>query len=83
MQIAIHGIGDKSHVYGFLKTIEKAINKNPRDNHRHGIVHCQITDEILINKFKELDAIAYIQPIFADYDWHIVEDRVGVDLAQN
>lgn len=81
MQIAIHGIGDKA-MYMAFEAIEKAINKNPRDNHRHGIVHCQITDEILINKFKELDAIAYIQPIFADYDWHIVEDRVGVDLAK-
>ena len=26
--------------------------------------------------------MAYIQPIFLDYDWHIVEDRVGPDLMK-
>lgn len=76
MQIAIHGIGDKS-MYMSFESIEKALVKNPKKDHRHGIVHCQITDDYLLNKFAELKAIAYIQPIFLDYDWHIVKDRVG------
>ena len=36
-------------MYIAFEAIEKALDKNPRDNHRHGIVHCQITDEALIN----------------------------------
>lgn len=76
IQVAIHGIGDKS-MYMAFESIEKALIKNPREDHRHGIVHCQITDEYLLNKFAELNAVAYIQPIFLDYDWHIVKDRVG------
>lgn len=81
MQIAIHGIGDKAMHMAF-EAIEKALAKNPKKNYRHGIVHCQITDEYLLNKFKELNMVAYIQPIFLDYDWHIAESRVGSDLVK-
>ena len=76
IQVAIHGIGDKA-MYMAFSSIEKSLRDNPRDDHRHGIVHCQITDEYLLDRFKELNAVAYIQPIFLDYDWKIVKDRVG------
>lgn len=76
MQIAIHCIGDKA-MYMALSSIKKAISQYPKINHRHGIVHCQITDKYLIDKYKELDLIAYIQPIFLDNDIHIIEDRIG------
>lgn len=76
--VAIHGIGDRA-MYMALESIEKTLINNPNKDHRHGIVHCQITDDLLLNKFKELDIIAYIQPIFLDYDWKIVMDRVGKD----
>lgn len=75
-QIAIHGIGDKA-MYIALESIEKTLNKNPKKDHRHGIVHAQITDEYLLNKFRDLEAIAYIQPIFLDYDWKMVKSRIG------
>lgn len=81
MQIAIHCIGDRA-MYMAFEALEKVLKKNPRENHRHGIVHCQITDEYLLDKFKELDILAYIQPIFLDYDWHITESRIGSDLTK-
>lgn len=81
MQIAIHAIGDKA-MYMAFESIEKALNNSPKNDHRHGIVHCQITDRYLLNKFKELDMIAYIQPIFLDYDWKIAESRVGPELIK-
>lgn len=77
-QIAIHGIGDKG-MYMAFEAMEKAIAEYPRKDHRHGIVHAQITDEYLLDKFKELDAVAYIQPIFLDYDWKMVRARVGAE----
>ncbi|NLK43050.1 MAG: amidohydrolase [Tissierellia bacterium] len=80
-QVAIHAIGDRA-MYMSMESIERALKKYPKKDHRHGIVHCQITDEVLLNKFKELDLVAYIQPIFLDYDWKIVRDRVGVDLEK-
>ncbi|MBV7274617.1 amidohydrolase [Clostridium sp. PL3] len=76
MQIAVHCIGDKA-MYMTFEAFQKALKVNPKKNHRHSIVHCQITDEILLNKFKELDIIAHIQPIFIHYDLHMVEDRIG------
>lgn len=80
-QLAIHAIGDRA-MYVAMEGIEKALKKYPKKDHRHGIVHCQITDETLLNKFRELDLIAYIQPIFLDYDWKIVRDRVGEELEK-
>lgn len=81
MHVAIHGIGDGA-MYMAVESIEKALRKNPREDHRHGIVHCQITDVNLMNKFKELNLVAYVQPIFLHYDMHIVEDRIGKERAR-
>lgn len=76
MQIAVHCIGD-----GILKMVlsafEKALRTHNREDHRHGIVHCQITDEESLKKFSELKLHAYIQSIFLNYDINIVEERVG------
>ncbi|MTI58041.1 amidohydrolase [Geosporobacter ferrireducens] len=81
MQLAIHCIGDKVMDMAF-DSIEKAQQGKFRENARHGIIHCQITDETLLNRYKELDVIAHIQPIFIDYDLHIVEQRVGKERAK-
>lgn len=75
-QVAIHGIGDRA-IQMALSSIGNALDENPRKNHRHGIVHAQITNKKIFNKFKDINAMAYIQPIFLDYDWSMVSDRVG------
>jgi len=41
MQAAIHAIGDGCLDY-VLNAVENALNENPRTDHRHGVVHCQI-----------------------------------------
>lgn len=78
VQIAIHAIGDGAmeQVLDAYATVIR--NENPN---RHGIIHCQITDRPLLERFKALDILAYVQPIFLHYDLHIVESRVGKDLA--
>lgn len=78
--VAIHGIGDRA-IEMSLDAIEYAQKMAPGHNPRHGIVHCQITDEELLNRFKKLEVLAFIQPIFIDYDMNIVRDRVGDKLA--
>jgi len=80
MQVAVHCIGDAC-LDLVLSSIEKALSQNPRNDHRHGIVHCQITrpdqlDSIVKNKLH-----VYAQSIFLDYDLHIVKQRVGEELA--
>ena len=79
--VAVHAIGDRA-IEMSLNAIEYAQKKHPDNNLRHGIVHCQITDDALLNRIKELNVITYIQPIFTDYDMNIVYDRVGKDLAE-
>ena len=80
MQIAIHSIGD-GILDCILSAYEKALKECPREDHRHGIVHCQITRPDQIEKMKEMKLHAYIQSIFLDYDIHIVKERVGEELA--
>lgn len=82
MQLAVHAIGDGA-IELTVDTINKVLEENPKENHRHGVVHCQISNEKLLNKIKENDLITYIQPIFIDYDMHIIESRVGLEYSKN
>lgn len=76
MQLAIHTIGDAC-LDIILNEVETALKNVNRENHRHGIVHCQITRADQLEKIKELNLIVYAQSIFLDYDIQIVRDRVG------
>ncbi|MBR5474520.1 MAG: amidohydrolase [Lachnospiraceae bacterium] len=80
MAAAIHAIGDGA-VEMCLNAIERARREMPYLHPRHGIVHCQVTDKEQVRRFKELDVIAYIQPVFIDYDMHVIFDRVGKELG--
>jgi len=80
ISVAIHCIGD-AMLDSALEAIEKAMVLYPNDKLRHGIVHCQITHTDQLHKMRDLNILAYVQPIFLDYDLHILEDRVGKDLA--
>ena len=81
MQCAIHCIGDAC-LDMVLSSLEKALAAHPRKDHRHGIVHCQITRRDQLKKIAELGLHVYAQSIFLDYDIHMVKDRVGEALAQ-
>jgi len=74
--VAIHAIGD-AIMQWCMDAIKENQNENPKPTLRHGIIHCQITDEKLLKEFKDNDIIAYIQPIFIHADWVVVADRVG------
>lgn len=80
MAAAIHAIGDGA-IEMCLNAIENARGTMPHLHPRHGIVHCQITDARQLQRFRELDVTAYIQPVFIDYDMHIAFDRVGKALG--
>ena len=82
MQVAVHCIGDGC-LDLVLGSIEKALAEHPRKDHRHGIVHCQITRPDQLERITKLGLHVYAQSIFLDYDLHIVEDRVGAQLAQS
>ena len=81
MQVAVHTIGDAC-LDMVLNSIRKALADHPRQDHRHGIVHCQITRGDQLKTLAELGLHIYAQSIFLDYDIRIVEQRVGHQLAQ-
>lgn len=81
MAAIIHAIGDGA-IEMCLNAIENARKTYPHLHPRHGIVHCQITTPEQLQRFKELDVSAFVQPVFIDYDMHIVRDRVGDELTE-
>ncbi|WP_373116592.1 amidohydrolase [Holdemania massiliensis] len=82
LQCVCHAIGDAA-IEMMLDEFEKVNQETPDNPLRHGIVHCQITDEALIRRFASTHTAALVQPIFLHYDQHIVAQRVGKDLAQS
>ena len=80
MQVAVHSIGDAT-MDMVLDAVEKAQKKHPRENCRHGIVHCQVTRADQLERLAKLHMHIYAQSIFLDYDIHIVERLVGKERA--
>ena len=80
MQVAVHAIGDAC-LDRVLSAMDKALEAHPRQDHRHGIVHCQITRPDQLEKMAKMKLHIYAQSIFLDYDIQIVEPRVGPELA--
>ncbi len=78
MQVVAHAIGDQA-----MENVLNAYARVDSKKLRHGIIHCQITDYNLLQRMKELDVLALVQPIFLHADLHIVEDRVGKELANS
>jgi hypothetical protein len=81
MPVAVHAIGDRM-IDMAVDAIDKSrkSNKIKRSSYmRDGIVHCQITTDTMLDRFKDLELIAYIQPVFTTSDWKIANDRVGVE----
>ena len=82
MQVAVHCIGDAC-LDRVLASLEKALRENPREDHRHGIVHCQITRPDQLERIAKSKLHVYAQSIFLDYDLHIVESRAGEERARS
>lgn len=76
MQVAVHCIGDRA-MDMVIEAIEKSPHRKDNPKNRHGIVHAQITNPRILQKMKEDDILAYIQPVFIDLDMDIVESRIG------
>ena len=80
MQVAVHAIGDKTLDF-VLNAVEKALFEHPRDDPRHGVVHCQITRADQLERLIKMKMHIYAQSIFLDYDIHILEKLVGGSRA--
>lgn len=76
-QVVAHCIGDGA-VELMLDIYDSVISEN---RNRHGIVHCQLTDRVLLERMKNRDILVFVQPVFIDYDMDIVSTSVGERLA--
>lgn len=82
LQIASHAIGDKS-INMVIDALEKLPEEYKKRDLRSNIVHCQVTNDRLLKKFKKLNIVANVQPIFLNYDIHMAESRLGPSRITN
>ncbi|NIP66934.1 amidohydrolase family protein [Candidatus Bathyarchaeota archaeon] len=80
LQLAIHAIGDRT-MNTVLATLEEALEKLPRENHRHRIEHASVLNQKLIRRMNRLGVIASVQPHFVVSDFWIT-DRLGPERAR-
>ena len=82
MQLAIHAIGDAC-LDQVLNAVERALREHPRADHRHGVVHCQVSRPDQLARIRDLQMHVYAQSIFLDYDNHIVTRLLPPALAES
>ena len=70
LQVVTHCIGDMA-VEKTMDCYERAFVEG-ENKLRHGLIHCQITDEGLVRRIAEKDILVFAQPIFLDYDMQTV-----------
>lgn len=62
-QVTAHAVGDMA-VEIMVNAIEKAVTAYPRDDHRHRIEHCGITNPELIDRIAKLGIVPISNPSF-------------------
>jgi predicted amidohydrolase YtcJ len=83
-QLHFHADGDLA-VRECLDAIEAAIEANGRNDHRHHVAHLELVHPADIPRFRELDAIANVQPMWSTYPPYIedlVENKIGRERAR-
>ena len=76
LQLAMHAIGDRTMDI-VLDCYEKLAAKYPKDDPRFRIIHCQITDETILDRFAKNGVLADVQPLFIRADMEIAEELLG------
>ena len=79
LQVVTHVIGDAA-IEKTMDAYEKAFVQG-ENKLRHALIHCQITDEALLNRIAEKGILVFAQPIFLDYDMNIAQELCGAELA--
>lgn len=79
IQMLTHVIGDRAinKVVNAYKKVTQG-NGNPQ---RHSLVHCQITTKEMLEDIAKNNIPVLYQPIFLDYDMHIVKSRCGEEKS--
>ncbi len=81
LQTGIHAIGDAG-IDSALDAIAAALADSPREDHRHRIIHFEVLTEDILDRAKELEVGADIQPKFVATQGGWVVSRVGEARAR-
>ena len=76
MDVVIHAIGDDASDQA-INALIKSLKLTKRKSHNHALIHAQLTTKIQIEKMKQWNIGAIIQPIFLNSDIQIIESRIG------
>lgn len=79
LQVVTHCIGDRA-VSDMMDCCQQGF-MDGRNSLRHALIHCQITDRPMLERIRDLGLLTAVQPVFLDYDMHVVIDRCGRELA--
>ncbi|MDR2740912.1 MAG: amidohydrolase [Treponema sp.] len=79
-QVIAHAIGDAA-ADQVLRSLEAVTSRghNPR---RHGIVHCEVMNEDLLDRMARNGVTAFVQPAFLTHDIFFAESRLGRERAR-
>jgi predicted amidohydrolase YtcJ len=64
LQVSMHAIGDAA-IEQILKAYEKALANSPRKDHRHRIEHFSLPSDDQIERARDLEIVAAMQPMFS------------------
>lgn len=79
-QIGTHAIGDRA-IETVLDCYARALEANPRTDHRHRIEHCMLLDEALGRRIREMGIVPTIQPGFMSRLGDAYIAALGMDRA--
>jgi hypothetical protein len=84
IQVAVHAIGDEG-IEAALSSIEAALDRNPRKDHRHRIEHLELPTADHIARMRKRGIVASMQPNFVG-EWGGINgmyvDRLGPERAK-
>lgn len=81
IQVGVHVIGDAS-VEMLVTAIERAYEREPKDNARIRMIHMSLLNREIIERLKRLPVIIDIQPMFVSTNVRWSEHRVGHERSE-
>lgn len=78
LQVAMHAVGDQATAL-FLDTFQKHIKTN---THRHFLIHLQVLTAELLEKLKNHQVMAAVQPIFLVEDLRLAKSHLSESLLK-
>jgi predicted amidohydrolase YtcJ len=82
-QLHFHADGDLA-IRESLDAVEAAVEANGRSDNRHHIAHLELIHPDDIPRFRDLDVIANVQPMWSNYPPYIndlIENKIGIERS--